>query len=302
MAPDHPAPENVTAFLEDARQAVEAALERRLPAETGAGAGAPQLAEAMRYSVFAGGKRLRPALAFAASEAVGGTRDAALPLGCALELVHTYSLIHDDLPAMDDDDLRRGRPTSHKRFGEAMAILAGDALHTLAFEILLRDTPDATLARDLAVDLADAAGFDGMVGGQVEDLAAGGAEPDAARIHRIHRGKTAALIRAATRGGGRAGGGTPAQVDALGEYGLHLGLAFQIVDDILDETGTAEELGKTPGKDRREAKLSIVALEGIDAARHRARAEADAAIDAVGALPLPDRLIELARFVRDRDR
>lgn len=302
MVPEQPAPEIVTALLDDARKAVEDALDARLPSAGDDADGAPRLAEAMRYSVFAGGKRLRPALAFAACEAVGGTRDAALPLACALELVHTYSLIHDDLPAMDDDDLRRGRPTSHKQFGEALAILAGDALHTLAFEILLRDTPDAALARDLAVDLAEAAGFGGMVGGQVEDLAAGGAVPDAARIHRIHKGKTAALIRAATQGGGRAGGGSAEHVRALGTYGLHLGLAFQLVDDILDETGTAEELGKTPGKDRREAKLSIVALEGIDAARTRAQREAEAAIDAARGLPLPDRLIELARFVRDRDR
>ncbi|MDJ0975701.1 MAG: polyprenyl synthetase family protein [Planctomycetota bacterium] len=287
------------AYLDDAKQTVETALDRLLPAEAD---GAPRLAEAVRYSVFAGGKRLRPALAFAAAEAVGGDRAVAVPFACALELVHTYSLIHDDLPAMDDDDLRRGRPTSHKVFGEAHAILAGDCLHTMAFGILLRETQDATLARALGVALADAAGFAGMVGGQVEDLAAEHGTPNAEQLYRIHRGKTAALIQAATRGGGLAGGADAATVDALGAYGLHLGLAFQLVDDVLDETGTAEALGKTPGKDRQDEKLTVVALEGLEAARERARQEVAAAIEAVAGLPHPERLVDLAHFVRERDR
>jgi geranylgeranyl diphosphate synthase type II len=227
--------DDASTFLAEARARVDAALDRYLPPE---GDGAPGLAAAMRYSVLAGGKRVRPALVLAACRAVGGDEEAALPYACALEFVHTYSLIHDDLPAMDDDDVRRGKPTSHKAFGEAMAILAGDALHTQAFDLLLRETPDADVARRLGVTLAEAAGFAGMVGGQVEDLAGGGATPDAERVERIHVAKTARLIAAATRGGGIAGGATDAQVEALGRYGIGVGLAFQITDDVLDETGT----------------------------------------------------------------
>ncbi len=295
--PTDPTP--LKAFLDTSKTAVESALSRLMPPDD---EGAPRLAEAMRYSVFAGGKRLRPALAFAACEAVGGDRASAMPFACALELLHTYSLVHDDLPAMDDDDLRRGRPTSHKVFGEAHAILVGDCLHTLAFEILLNETQDASLARALGVVLAAAAGADGMVGGQVEDLAAEREAPDVERLYRIHLRKTAALLQAATHGGALAGGADADAVEALSDYGLHLGLAFQVVDDILDETGTAEALGKTPGKDREVEKLTVVAFEGLDAARRRAANEITAAVDAVAGLPHPERLIDLAHFVRDRDR
>ncbi len=287
------------AFMESAARRVDERLREALAL---ADRGPARLAEAMRYSVFAGGKRLRPALALAACRAAGGAEDAALPFAAALELVHAYSLIHDDLPSMDDDDLRRGRPTSHKVFGEATAILAGDALHTLAFEVVLAGTPLPALARSLALELARAAGCEGMVGGQVEDLAAGGAEPDAERIHRIHRGKTAALTRAACRGGAMAGGGDAALVDAFDRYGTSLGLAFQVVDDVLDVTGTAESLGKTPGKDRSREKMTFVALEGVDGAMRRADGEIRRALEAVRGLEERPLLEALARFVTARSR
>ncbi len=288
-------------FLEIALSRVDAHLDRILPK---AGTGPGRLHEALRYSVFAGGKRLRPALAFAAAEAVGGARGAtaAVPYAAALELVHTYSLIHDDLPSMDDDDLRRGKPTSHRVFGEATAILAGDALHSLAFSSLLVAVRDATLARALARELATAAGVDGMVGGQSEDLAAEGLRPDEARLERLHRGKTAALFAAACVGGGLAGKASRAQLTSLRRFGLELGLAFQIIDDVLDETGTAEQLGKTPGKDREGHKMTYVALEGVEAARVRAGKRLAKALTHVKRLPHPEALESLARYVVERAR
>jgi len=276
---------------------VEDHLARVLPR---VGSGPPRLAEALRYSVEAGGKRLRPALALAASRVLGGRDADVLPFAGALELVHTYSLIHDDLPAMDDDTLRRGKPTSHVVFGEALAILAGDALHTLAFETLLAGTPDAALARDLALILAHAAGPAGMVGGQVEDLAAECAPPEHARLERIHAGKTAALIAAASEGGARAAGAAGPTLAALRAYGTHLGLAFQIIDDLLDETGTVLSLGKTPGKDRAGLKMTYPALEGVAAARLRAERERDAALAAIRGLDREGRLEALARYVIGR--
>ena len=290
---------DASVLLDSARARVDADLERVLPPAT---SGPGRLHEALRYAVFAGGKRIRPALALAAAQAVGGTADAALPFASALELVHTYSLIHDDLPAMDDDDLRRGMPTSHVAFGEALAILAGDALHSLAFESLLARVRDPALARDLALDLARAAGVGGMVGGQVEDLEAEGRPPEEERLVRLHHGKTAALFAAACVGGGRAGGGGPQDLAALRRFGTELGLAFQIVDDVLDETGTPERLGKTPGKDRAGRKMTYVALEGVDRARARARGRVDAAVTALAGLASAADLEALARYVVERDR
>lgn len=297
MAP----PIDAERFLLTALARVDAHLDRVLPK---AGTGPGRLHEALRYSVFAGGKRLRPALALAAAEAIGGKRaaTAVLPFAAALELVHTYSLIHDDLPSMDDDDLRRGKPTSHRVFGEATAVLAGDALHSLAFSSLLASVRDATLARALALELATAAGVDGMVGGQSEDLAAEGARPDEARLERLHRGKTAALFAAACVGGGHAAKATRAQLAALRAFGLELGLAFQIIDDVLDETGTAEQLGKTPGKDRKGHKMTYVALEGVPAARARAARRLAKALARVTGLPHPETLEALARYVVARER
>jgi geranylgeranyl diphosphate synthase type II len=294
--PPSPAADAAT-FLDAARRRVDAYLDRVLPP---ADAGFGRLHEAMRYSVFAGGKRLRPALAMAAAEAVGGEAGDAVAFAGALELVHTYSLIHDDLPSMDDDDMRRGRPTSHKVFGEATAILAGDALHSLAFESLLDAVLDAPLARALALDLARAAGVGGMVGGQVEDLSAERQPPTEERLHHIHAGKTAALLAAACVGGGRCGRAPREALDALRRFGTDLGLAFQIVDDVLDVTGTPEELGKTPGKDRRGSKMTYVALEGVPAARARADRRLAAALSALAPLPRPAALEALARFVVSR--
>jgi geranylgeranyl pyrophosphate synthase len=287
----------VATFLAEAQAWVEEHLDRVLPRPR---VGAPRLAEALRYSVEAGGKRLRPALALAACRALGGEDGAVLPFAGALELVHTYSLIHDDLPAMDDDELRRGKPTNHVMFGEALAILAGDALHTLAFDTLLAGTPDAATARDLALLLARAAGPDGMVGGQAEDIAAERTLPDAERLQRMHTGKTAALIAAATEGGARAAGAPAAALAACRAYGLHLGLGFQITDDILDVTGTPESLGKTPGKDRRGDKMTYVGLEGIAAARARAERERDLALAAIAPFDAHGLLAELARFAITR--
>jgi len=299
MASPPPATVDARGYLEDVRERVDRWLDAALPR---AGTGPGRLAEAMRYSVFAGGKRLRPAMVLAACEAVGGDPRAALPFAGAVELVHTYSLVHDDLPSMDDDDLRRGKPTSHRVFGEATAILAGDALHSLAFELILDRVEPPTLACGLARDLACAAGVGGMVGGQVEDLASTGQKPDEAHLERMHAGKTAALFAASCEGGGRAGGGTPARLEALRRFGRELGLAFQIVDDVLDVTGTAESLGKTPGKDRRATKMTYVALEGVPAARARARRRLEAALAALATLPAPAALTALARYVVERDR
>lgn len=308
--PEHPPPHAPAArpggapapalapFLAEARGWVEAYLDGLLPRPV---PGGTRLSEALRYSVEAGGKRLRPALALAASRALGGPDARVLPFAGALELVHTYSLIHDDLPAMDDDDLRRGKPTSHVVFGEALAILAGDALHSLAFESLLAGTADAGLARDLALLLARAAGTAGMVGGQAEDLAAEHQAPDAARLERIHRGKTAALIAAAAEGGARAAGADAATLAAFRAYGVHVGLSFQAADDILDVTGTPESLGKTPGKDRRGEKMTYVALEGLEGARARAQRACEAALGAIAPHDRHGLLAALARHVVARE-
>ncbi len=286
-------------FLAAARIRIDAYLDHVLPPVQGNGAA---LAEAMRYSVLAGGKRIRPALVMASALAVEGDPEKALPFGAAVELVHTYSLIHDDLPAMDDDDLRRGRPTNHKVFGEALAILAGDALNTYAFEVLLDGVEPADVARDVAWELAHAAGPRGMVGGQVEDVQASGRMPDEEALRRVQGGKTAALIRAACRGGARIGGGTNAEVDGLGRYGTHLGFAFQMIDDVLDVVGTAEALGKTPGKDAVEGRLTWVSLAGVDGARERAEAELGWALQALEGLPGAALLGEIGHLVTNRDR
>jgi len=265
-------------YLKAGREAVEAALEGLVPA----GDERPStIHQAMRHSLFAGGKRIRPLLFLAAAEAIGPVNDEAVEAACSLELVHTYSLVHDDLPALDNDDLRRGRPTAHKAFGEAMAILAGDALLTRAFEVLagLEGPPDRRIA--LVRELATAAGtVDGMIGGQVEDLEAEGKPVEEDRLLYIHRSKTGALIRASVRMGGLWAGPSREQLDALDEYGRRIGLAFQIVDDILDVTATSAELGKTAGKDTEQEKATFPALYGLDESRRRAREHHQAALDA----------------------
>ncbi len=288
---------SIEACFENLQPRIEAALERRLPREDVV----PEAVHAaMRYSLFAGGKRLRPVLVALAHEAAGGTGDSFESAACAVEMVHTYSLIHDDLPAMDDDDLRRGKPTCHVVFGEAVAILAGDALLTRAFEILADEVEDPAVSRRLVKELALAAGSTGMVGGQILDLEAEGAPPDLDRVRTLAEKKTGALIRACLTMGVIAAGGPPEFVERLGRYGALIGLAFQVVDDLLDQCGTAEELGKTPGKDVISRKLTFPGVLGSTGARELATAligEAKSMIqDCQGCEPL----IELADFVHQR--
>jgi geranylgeranyl diphosphate synthase type II len=262
---------SLEAYLHERRQLVEAGLDQLLPRSDSY---PPELMEAMRYSVFAGGKRLRPILMMAAAESVGGDHTTALPAACALEYIHTYSMIHDDLPAMDDDDYRRGKPTSHKVFGEAMAILAGDALLTHAFEVLslppLIDQVAPQLLLHVQRRLARAAGSFGMIGGQVVDILSEGQEVGLPVLEYIHRHKTGALIEASVTIGGLLGGGSPEQVLALEQYGQDVGWAFQITDDILDVVGDASVLGKDVGRDAQQDKVTYPALLGVDASRQRA--------------------------------
>lgn len=264
-----------------------------------------RLGEACTHALLLGGKRLRPALACATCEALGGDPDAGVLAGCAVELIHAYSLVHDDLPAMDDDVLRRGQPTLHVRFDEATAILAGDALLTLAFEVLAADSTLAQLPAErrllMICRLAGAAGGRGMVGGQALDMAATGRAVDSEALARIHRGKTGALITAAVQlGAGAADIGEGAILAALTDYGAALGLAFQIVDDILDATADTATLGKTAGADQHADKSTYVSLFGVDGARQRAADACVRARDALSALPAPGQLPAFVTWVRDR--
>jgi len=294
---------DVEGELEERRRLVEDALDRALPPES---AWPETLHRAVRYSLFAGGKRIRPLLVLAAGEAVGGGREDVMPLACAVEMVHTYSLVHDDLPAMDDDDLRRGKPTSHKVFGEAIAILAGDALLTRAFQIMTEVPPPAgpeVRARRLAATaiLAEAAGSTGMIGGQVMDLESEGRIVDGEALERMHRAKTGALLGACVRGGAVLGGGDGDDRARLDRYASAVGLAFQVVDDVLDETGAAHELGKTAGKDARAGKATYVSVHGLETSRALARRLLDEARSALAPLGARGRLLEaLARVIVER--
>jgi geranylgeranyl diphosphate synthase, type II len=263
-------------YMAHRQKAIDAALDRAAPPETEDPA---VIHKAMRYSLFAGGKRIRPLLAVAAAEAVSDAPAGVENAACALELVHTYSLIHDDLPALDNDDLRRGRPTCHKVFGEAMAILAGDALLTLAFEVLSKlEGVSAGRRVDLVGELATASGtVGGMIGGQVNDLEGEGKHPTAALLESIHRAKTGALLRASVRFGAIYAGADAAQLAALTEFGTRVGLAFQIVDDILDVEQPSEALGKTAGKDAAQHKITFPAVYGIERSRRMAEQERIAA-------------------------
>lgn len=284
------------------KELVDGQLDRWLPP---AGAAPRPLFEAMRYSLFAGGKRIRPAFAFAAAEAVGGSADAALPFASALEMIHTYSLIHDDLPAMDDDDLRRGRPTNHVVYGEGQAILAGDGLLTDAFaylvgaDVLSRHGPEVVL-RAIG-EIAKAAGTRGMVAGQVLDLASEGQELDLPTLEYLHVHKTGALIRASCVVGGLAGGGSEDQLRSLSQYAERVGLAFQIADDVLDVEGDTAVLGKPVGSDQGRAKATYPALLGLGESKRRA---AELMGEALGCLapfgPRGEALAALARFVVER--
>ncbi|MCB9833294.1 MAG: polyprenyl synthetase family protein [Planctomycetes bacterium] len=227
--------------------------------------------EAMRYSLFAGGKRLRPGLLLAVGEALGGELDNLLPAACAIEMIHSYSLIHDDLPCMDDDDLRRGIPTCHVKFGEGMATLAGDALSNAAFQVIAQETRDQDLVAPLVLELSTAAGTGGMIGGQVLDILSEGAAPDIEVVREIHRMKTGALFVASMRLGAIAARADADQLARITDFGRKIGLAFQIMDDILDLVADAETLGKTAGKDAEQGKMTYPAAIGIEASRREAR-------------------------------
>ncbi len=275
--------QTVREFLARHRELVDARLDRLIPAE----ASEPVAVHtAIRWSLFAGGKRFRPLLVLAAGLELGAEPGALLDTACALEMIHTYSLIHDDLPSMDDDDLRRGRPTCHVRFGEATAILAGDALQALAFQTIAEDEKLAPEVRArLVAEVARASATPvGMVAGQAHDLAAESREVTGTELERIHRLKTGALITCAARAGAIIAGASVAELSAVSDYSAALGLLFQITDDLLDVTGSAEDLGKTPGKDARSRKATYPALYGLDATRERAQAafvEAAAALDRI---------------------
>lgn len=290
---------DLTAYLADRRQQVEAALDRSLPViypET--------IYESMRYSLLAGGKRLRPILCLATCELMGGTLEMAMPTACALEMIHTMSLIHDDLPAMDNDDYRRGRLTNHKVYGEDVAVLAGDALLTYAFEYVATETQGVPAQQVLQVvaRLGRAVGAAGLVGGQIVDLASEGkADVSVETLTFIHTHKTAALLEACVTSGALLASAAPAQVERLARYAQNIGLAFQIVDDILDITATSEELGKSAGKDLRAQKATYPSLWGMEESQRQAQKLVDAAkaeLEGFGSLSLP--LMAIAEYITTR--
>ena len=259
---------DLPAYLGQRAALIDRALDRFLPRAT---VKPRTIHAAMRYSLFAGGKRLRPSLTLAAAEACGGALSAATPAACAVECIHTYSLIHDDLPCMDDDDLRRGRPTSHKVFGEGVAVLTGDALLTIAFEILAQAAPTPRYSTAALIgELASASGSQWLIGGQVADLEGEGKKLGGADLKYIHRCKTAALLTASIRLGAMSANATPARLAALTAFGQALGLAFQVIDDILDVTQTTEKLGKTAGKDVAATKATYPAIFGLERSRRKA--------------------------------
>jgi geranylgeranyl diphosphate synthase type II len=287
---------NLKSYLESRRLMVDEALKTSVPMEGGPDA---RVVEAMRYSLFAGGKRLRPILCLAAAEAVGGLPEDAMPVACALEMIHTYSLIHDDLPSMDDDDMRRGIPTNHKVFGEAMAILAGDGLLTEAFTLLsvCGGLPADRLLRLIGV-IGTAAGHRGMVGGQVVDMLWQGRPADIGVVRYMHSKKTAALIAASTQAGALAAGGSREQEECLGRYGRAVGLAFQIVDDLLDLQGDPALLGKKTGVDAARGKATYPAAVGLERAREDAEALVGEALESLATFDeKAEPLRALARYV-----
>lgn len=260
---------DLKSHLTTVTEAVDSALNGYLPKKS---TPPRSLHKAMRYSLFAGGKRMRPALCLAAAEACGGRAVNALPHAAAVECIHTYSLIHDDLPAMDNDDFRRGKPTSHKVYGEGMAVLAGDALLTLAFEILASADPAQRYStRDYILDLARSSGSRELIAGQVADLEAEGKPATPSRLRYIHQRKTSALLRCSVRLGGMSANCTPLQLRALSDFGENVGLAFQVIDDILDVTQSSEKLGKTAGKDAQVGKATYPSVVGLEKSQEIAR-------------------------------
>jgi len=287
-------------FLETRTALVNAALEGLLPS---AATKPATIHRAMRYSLFAGGKRMRPALALAAAQACGGREADALPLACAVECIHTYSLVHDDLPAMDNDDFRRGKPTNHKVFGEGIAVLAGDALLTQAFEIAARAKgwPRYSHQR-IILELARASGSLQLIAGQVADLEGEGQKTSAAQLRYIHERKTSALLCCSVRLGGMSANCSPSQLKALTDFGYHVGLAFQVIDDILDVTQTSEQLGKTAGKDTQAQKATYPTIIGLE--RSRKIAEELTAKAFIALRPFKEKaapLAALAQFLLERD-
>jgi geranylgeranyl diphosphate synthase, type II len=303
-APRRDATETVDARLAEQGRLIEQALDRFVAADHES---PPQVHDAMRHSLFAGGKRLRPILVLGGAEVAGMAAAAVLPAACAVELIHTYSLIHDDLPAMDNSPTRRGRPTCHVLYGEAIAVLAGDALHALAFELLARNAdvdgvPAGRVVRAIT-EVTRSIGTRGMVGGQVLDLLASRASAAEADVRTIHRLKTGSLIRACVRIGGLLGGAPAEDLKALTEYGEHVGLAFQIIDDILDVVGEEAKLGKGTGSDAAQAKVTFPAVFGLADSRRLAHEATGRSIQALA--PLGRRgqwLADLASFLSSRDR
>jgi len=286
--------------LDEGQRLTDAALDRLIPLET---QDPVSIHKAMRHSLFAGGKRLRPVLCMEAGRMVAGSLPVGIEeLGAALEMLHTYSLIHDDLPALDNDDLRRGRPTCHKVFGEAIAILAGDALQTQAYEVLSRLKCPAESRVRIIEEIARGTGtVDGMIGGQVVDLQAEHTKPTPEMLEYIHRSKTAALITASLVSGGLYAGAKDSQIKKLRAFGLSIGLAFQIVDDVLDVTQTSEQLGKTAGKDTASEKATYPALFGVDASLKRADSLVNQAFEELNSFgERAETLKELARFLVER--
>ena len=297
----HRHPFDLQAYLTDRTAAVDRALDGFLPEATARPA---TIHKAMRYSLFAGGKRMRPALCLAAAEACGGLADDCLPLACAVECIHTYSLIHDDLPAMDNDDYRRGKLTNHKVFGEGIAILAGDALLTQAFEIAAQCKGWARYPhRDVLLEIAQAAGSRQLIAGQVADLEGEGKKISAEQLKYIHERKTSALICCSARLGGMSANCTAAQLKALSDFGYNVGLAFQIIDDILDITQSSEQLGKTAGKDTEAQKATYPAIVGLEKSRKIAQQLTDRAFDALRIFRGKAVALEaLAMYLLQRDR
>lgn len=292
---------DIKAYMAEVRSITDARLHQLLPAEN---LYPEVIHQAMAYSVFAGGKRFRPVLCLAACEAVGGSRQQALDGACAMECIHTYSLIHDDLPGMDDDDYRRGKLTNHKVFGEGMAILAGDALLTYAFEILsnLDDGSNSAQILQIIKEVSRASGTDGMIGGQVVDIVSEQVEPTADLLNYIHNHKTGALIVASVRMGAILGGASDEQLAALTQYARQLGLAFQITDDILDVVGDASKIGKPVGSDEKNEKATFPALYGLEQSRLMAEQAVAAAVKAVKPFGQQGEiLVQLAQYLLSRE-
>jgi len=295
---------DLKSYLNEKREIIEASLKNYFPEPQGPAA---DVIKAMNYSLFAGGKRLRPILCMAGAEAVGGDEKDVIPVACALELIHTYSLIHDDLPVMDNDDMRRGKPTSHKVFGEAVAVLAGDGLLTEAFhlmtETVLTDRLDSLTLLNVMGMIATAAGYGGMVGGQVVDIQMEGKEVDADIVEFIHRRKTGALITASVRAGAFLGGGNEHQVNAITSYGKNIGLAFQISDDILDVEGDSRRMGKNVGGDARKKKITYPAVLGLGRSKEIQEKTIKEAIESLEPFDQKaDPLRHIAQYIIERKR